>query len=222
MAGAEMPRTKGPAHKRQDRRHCEELARGGDHASSPNRDCHHDSFDGPGMNTSTTATTETAPADGATLPTSITVPEHTVEIVSDSGEGAQKCGQLFGRVSARMGNGVWTVEIIPAEIQPPNPTKCASRPTSRSSPRSSPSPTCCSRPPSPRSTNRGYGLLEGLFFAVGAGLGLTLALVLMASIRENTELASVPELAKGMALVLIIAGSLSLASMGFAGLLTSS
>jgi 2-oxoglutarate ferredoxin oxidoreductase subunit alpha len=53
------------------------------------------------------------------MPTSITVPEHTVEIVSDSGEGAQKCGQLFGRVSARMGNGVWTVEIIPAEIQPP-------------------------------------------------------------------------------------------------------
>jgi 2-oxoglutarate ferredoxin oxidoreductase subunit alpha len=47
------------------------------------------------------------------------VPEHTVEIVSDSGEGAQKCGQIFGRVSARMGNGVWTVEIIPAEIQPP-------------------------------------------------------------------------------------------------------
>jgi 2-oxoglutarate ferredoxin oxidoreductase subunit alpha len=47
------------------------------------------------------------------------VAEHTVEIVSDPGEGAQKCGQIFGRVSARMGNGVWTVEIIPAEIQPP-------------------------------------------------------------------------------------------------------
>jgi electron transport complex protein RnfA len=43
----------------------------------------------------------------------------------------------------------------------------------------------------------------------------------MASIRENAELASVPELAKGMALVLIIAGSLSLAFMGFAGLLSS-
>jgi 2-oxoglutarate ferredoxin oxidoreductase subunit alpha len=47
------------------------------------------------------------------------VPEHTLEIVSDSGEGAQKCGQVFGAVSAKMGNGVWTVEIIPAEIQPP-------------------------------------------------------------------------------------------------------
>ncbi|HEX8942352.1 MAG TPA: hypothetical protein VF785_04385, partial [Gemmatimonadaceae bacterium] len=50
---------------------------------------------------------------------SIRLPEHTVEVVSDSGEGAQKCGQIFGAVSAKMGNGVWTVEIIPAEIQPP-------------------------------------------------------------------------------------------------------
>lgn len=45
--------------------------------------------------------------------------EHIVEIVSDSGEGAQKCGQSFGSICAKMGNGVWTVEIIPAEIQPP-------------------------------------------------------------------------------------------------------
>jgi 2-oxoglutarate/2-oxoacid ferredoxin oxidoreductase subunit alpha len=45
--------------------------------------------------------------------------EHTVEIVSDPGEGAQKCGQIFGSVSAKMGNGAWTVELIPAEIQPP-------------------------------------------------------------------------------------------------------
>ena len=71
-------------------------------------------------------------------------------------------------------------------------------------------------------TNRGYGFLEGIFFALGAGLGLTLALVLMASIRENSETADVPAIVKGMALVLIIAGSLSLAFMGFAGLLSSS
>ena len=51
--------------------------------------------------------------------TILRVPEHTIEIVSDSGEGAQKCGQIFAAVSAKMGNGVWTVEIIPAEIQPP-------------------------------------------------------------------------------------------------------
>jgi Na+-translocating ferredoxin:NAD+ oxidoreductase subunit A len=70
-------------------------------------------------------------------------------------------------------------------------------------------------------TNRGYGLLQGLFFAVGAGLGLTLALVLMASIREQSELAAVPALARGMGLVLMIAGTLSLAFMGFAGLFSS-
>jgi len=47
------------------------------------------------------------------------VVDNSVEIVSDSGEGAQKCGQIFGAVSAKMGNGVWTVEIIPAEVEPP-------------------------------------------------------------------------------------------------------
>jgi len=49
----------------------------------------------------------------------VTLDEAVVEIMSDSGEGAQKCGQSFGSIAARMGNGVWTVEIIPAEIQPP-------------------------------------------------------------------------------------------------------
>jgi 2-oxoglutarate ferredoxin oxidoreductase subunit alpha len=49
----------------------------------------------------------------------LTLDEHIIEIMSDSGEGAQKCGQSFGSIAARMGNGVWTVEIIPAEIQPP-------------------------------------------------------------------------------------------------------
>jgi len=47
------------------------------------------------------------------------IEEHIVEIVSDSGEGAQKCGQTFGIIGGKMGNGIWTVEIIPAEIQPP-------------------------------------------------------------------------------------------------------
>ncbi len=51
------------------------------------------------------------------------IEEHIIEVVSDSGEGAQKCGQTFGTVSGKMGNGVWTVEIIPAEIQPPARSK---------------------------------------------------------------------------------------------------
>ena len=63
-----------------------------------------------------------------------------------------------------------------------------------------------------------YTFIQGIFYAVGAGAGLTLALVLMASIRENTELSDVPSLAKGTALTLIIAASLSLAFMGFSGL----
>ncbi len=45
--------------------------------------------------------------------------EHVVEVISDSGEGAQRCGQSLGAVAARMGHGIWTVEIIPAEIRPP-------------------------------------------------------------------------------------------------------
>ncbi len=69
-------------------------------------------------------------------------------------------------------------------------------------------------------TNRGYGFLEGMAFAFGAGAGLTLALVLMASIREQSELSEVPALARGMGLVLIIAGSLSMAFMGFGGMLS--
>jgi len=70
-------------------------------------------------------------------------------------------------------------------------------------------------------TNRGYGLLEGLAFALGGGVGLTIALVLMASIRETLELADVPAFARNMGLVLIIAGALSLAFMGFAGLFSA-
>ena len=51
--------------------------------------------------------------------TAVTLSEHIVEIISDSGEGAQRCGQSLAAIAARMGNGVWTVEIIPAEIRPP-------------------------------------------------------------------------------------------------------
>src|SRR5689334_23586990 len=47
------------------------------------------------------------------------VDQHIIEIVSDSGEGAQTCGQMFADLCARNGNGIWTVEIIPAEIEPP-------------------------------------------------------------------------------------------------------
>ena len=61
-------------------------------------------------------------------------------------------------------------------------------------------------------------VLEGLIFALGAGSGFTIALVLMAGLREEAELSTVPAIVKGTALNMIIAGLLSLAFMGFAGL----
>jgi electron transport complex protein RnfA len=70
-------------------------------------------------------------------------------------------------------------------------------------------------------TSRGYNFMEGIAFALGGGLGLMLALVLMGSIREHLELHEVPAVLKGVGFVLVLAGTLSLAFMGFAGLFTS-
>ena len=70
-------------------------------------------------------------------------------------------------------------------------------------------------------TNRGYGFLQGFVFAVGAGLGFTLVMVLMASIRVQSELARVPDMVRGPALVFFLAASLALAFMGFAGLFST-
>ena len=67
-------------------------------------------------------------------------------------------------------------------------------------------------------TSRGYNFAEGLVFALGAGLGLTLALLLMASIRERMDVADVPAMARRMGLVLVVASCLSMAFMGFAGM----
>lgn len=71
------------------------------------------------------------------------------------------------------------------------------------------------------STNKGYGFVEGMIYAAGAGVGVTLALVLLASIREETRILNIPKLVHGTALNLIIAGIVSLAFMGFAGLFGS-
>jgi electron transport complex protein RnfA len=68
------------------------------------------------------------------------------------------------------------------------------------------------------STNRGYNFVEGLIYALGAGVGLTLALVIMAGIRVENEMATVPSIARGLAMSFFIAGILSMAFMGFAGL----
>lgn len=67
-------------------------------------------------------------------------------------------------------------------------------------------------------TSKGYGFLESFIYALGAGAGFTLALVLIAGLREQLGFAEVPNIVKGTALTLLIAGILSLSFMGFAGL----
>ena len=67
-------------------------------------------------------------------------------------------------------------------------------------------------------TNKGYDFAQCIVYALGAGAGFTLALVLMAGLREKLELAAVPDVVKGTALALIVAGLLSVTFMGFAGL----
>lgn len=67
-------------------------------------------------------------------------------------------------------------------------------------------------------TNRGYGFVQSLVFALGAGAGFTLALLLIAGLREKLELATLPDVVRGTAITLILAGLLSLCFMGFAGL----
>ena len=57
-----------------------------------------------------------------------------------------------------------------------------------------------------------------MVFSLGGGAGFTLALVLMASVRERLQLSSVPGVVQGTALSLMLAGLLSMAFMGFAGL----
>ena len=67
-------------------------------------------------------------------------------------------------------------------------------------------------------TNKGYDLLEGLVYALGAGAGVTLALVIMAGMREEIDLADPPRIVRGTAMSFFVAGILSMAFMGFAGL----
>jgi electron transport complex protein RnfA len=67
-------------------------------------------------------------------------------------------------------------------------------------------------------TSRDYNFLQALMFAFGAGAGFTLALLLMSGIRERLELADISSVVRGAALTLMIAGVLSMAFMGFAGM----
>ncbi|NLC11759.1 MAG: electron transport complex subunit RsxA, partial [Firmicutes bacterium] len=65
-----------------------------------------------------------------------------------------------------------------------------------------------------------YNLVEALVYAVATAVGFTLALVIMAGIRERLELTRVPSLFQGAAITLVTAGILSIAFMGFRGMIT--
>lgn len=65
---------------------------------------------------------------------------------------------------------------------------------------------------------KNYTLLESFVFSLGAGLGFTLAMWLFAGLRERLELSHVPKSFQGVPIALITAGLLSLAFMGFSGL----
>jgi len=67
-------------------------------------------------------------------------------------------------------------------------------------------------------TFREYTFMQTIGFSLGAGAGFTLAIVLMAGLRERLDLSNVPSISRGAALSLMIGGLLSLSFMGFAGL----
>ena len=66
---------------------------------------------------------------------------------------------------------------------------------------------------------RTYTFPESVVFGFGAGVGFTLALTIMAGIREELDLADVPAAFRGAPITLIVAGILALAFMGFAGMI---
>jgi len=67
---------------------------------------------------------------------------------------------------------------------------------------------------------REYNLIQTIVFALGSGGGFTMALVIMAGMREDLDCADIPKPLQGAAITLIIAGFLALAFMGFAGMPT--
>ena len=64
-----------------------------------------------------------------------------------------------------------------------------------------------------------YSLLKSIVFAIGSGLGFALAIVLMASLREKLAYANVPKPLEGIGIAFLLAGMLSLAFLGFSGMM---
>ena len=68
-------------------------------------------------------------------------------------------------------------------------------------------------------TQKGYGIFTGLIYGLGTAIGFTIAIVLMAGIREKIEHNDIPESFKGTPIVLVTAGLMAIAFFGFSGLI---
>ena len=64
-----------------------------------------------------------------------------------------------------------------------------------------------------------HGFLESAFYGFGAAVGFSMVMILFAAMRERITAADVPESFRGSAIALVTAGLMSLAFMGFAGLI---
>ena len=62
-----------------------------------------------------------------------------------------------------------------------------------------------------------YNMLEGIVYALSTAIGFGLAMTVFAGMREQLEMVNIPKGMRGMAIVLVSAGLLSLAFMGFSG-----
>ena len=65
-----------------------------------------------------------------------------------------------------------------------------------------------------------YNLFESMAMALGSGLGFSMALIIMASIREKLDLAEVPQSFKGLPISFVLTGLIALAFLGFSGMIT--
>ena len=67
---------------------------------------------------------------------------------------------------------------------------------------------------------REYSFLQSVGFGLGGGIGWTLAIVLMAGLRQKMQYSNVPRPFQGVAIAMIITGVMAMAFMGFAGMVT--
>ena len=67
---------------------------------------------------------------------------------------------------------------------------------------------------------RKYDLIQSVSFGLGGGLGWSLAIVMMAGIREKMGYSNVPRSLRGTAIIMLVTGVIAMTFMGFAGMIT--